>query len=398
MGSPLKILHVDMDAFFASVEQLDEPSLRGKPVLVGGSGRRAVVAAASYEARKYGCHSAQPMAVAKRLCPTAIVVPVRGARYREVSEKIFGILDTFTPLMEPLSIDEAFLDVSGTEGLFGSAETVARTLKDRIQSEVSLTASVGVAPNKFLAKLASDMEKPDGLMVLTHERFDQLSSTLPATKIWGLGPASAKKLDRLGIQTVEHLRRVSESWLERHFGSSGKVFYQLARGIDDRRVTPDHQAKSIGQERTFERDLEDPGEVLAVLLGEVEQVGRRLRKQGLCARSVAVKIRYGDFETITRRATLLESTASTKRLWETARDLFSGWARESFQPVRLIGVTSGDLASGQMQSILFPDPQEDRLGQLDRATDRIVERFGVSAIQRGATLKSRGESETRREN
>ena len=369
-----------MDAFFAAVEQRDNPALRGKPLLIGHDGPRGVVATASYEARPFGCHSAQPMAVAKRLCPRAIILPVRGERYREVSQQMFAILDEFSPIVEPLSIDEAFLDLSGTERLLGSAKVVAQRLRERIKSELHLTASVGVAPNKFLAKLASDMNKPDGLMIISPEDIDRILPPLPITKLWGIGKATAARLEPLGLRSIGDLRAKPLEWLEKHLGSEAERYYRLARGLDDRRVIPDQEAKSIGHEQTFEVDVADPEEIRRVLLDQVEQVGRRLRRHGLQARGVALKIRYGKFQTINRSTTLEEATDATAELWHAAKELFDAWP---FQPVRLIGMTAERLSQGAGQLSLFANPQRERQRALDAVADRITQKFGHKAIRRG---------------
>ena len=378
------ILHVDMDAFFAAVEQRDNPALRGKPVLVGGDGPRGVVATASYEARKYGCHSAQPMAVAKRRCPHAIIVPSRGHAYREASEQVFGVFRDVTPLIQPLSIDEAFLDMTGSERLLGPAERVARDIKRRIQEKTQLTASIGVAPNKFLAKLASDLDKPNGLVVVRRERVQTLLDPLPVTRIFGIGPAAAKRFERLGLRTIGELRALSLERMVATFGNSGERLYQLARGIDDRPVVPDGQAKSIGQECTFSANIEDPDHVRAVLRGHVEAVARRLRRHGLRAGTLTIKIRYGDFETVTRARTLDEPTDLTERLLEVAADLWTIWCR-NFRPVRLIGATASKLTSEPTEQGLFVDEEAKRLGRLDAALDSLQERFGKRSIHRGDT-------------
>ena len=374
------ILHLDMDAFFAAVEQRDDPSLRGKPLLIGHDGPRGVVATASYEARPFGCHSAQPMAAAKRLCPHAVVLPVRMDAYRRASDRMFAILDQFSPLAEPLSIDEAFLDLTGTERLLGEAQDVARRVKERIRSELGLTASVGLAPNKFLAKLASDMDKPDGLTVVRPDDVDRVLPPLPVTKLWGVGRVTAEKLRALGVRTVGDLRQKPESWVRDFFGSEGGRYFKLARGIDDRPVVPDSEAKSIGHEQTFGADVADPSEVRRVLLGQVEQVAARLRRHRLLARGVSLKIRFGDFQTISRSATLPRPSDATAELWDAARRLFDNWP---FQPVRLIGVTAERLASGPGQMDLFADPARDRRRRLDQVADEINRRFGRRAIHRG---------------
>ncbi|MCA9440163.1 MAG: DNA polymerase IV [Candidatus Omnitrophica bacterium] len=386
----LSILHVDMDAFFAAVEVLDNPDLAGKPLLVGGMGKRGVVSTASYEARKFGCHSAQPMSVALRKCPDAIVVPPRGERYREFSEQVFKIFSDYTPLVEPISVDEAFLDLHGTERLFGTAPQVAAEIKKRIHQETRLTGSVGVAPNKFLAKLSSDLEKPDGLTIMDEAMFETVFPKLPISKIWGLGRSTLKHFEGVGVRTMGDLRKLSKEWLVKRFGVSGEAFYNLCRGIDDRRVTPDHFAKSIGQEQTFHEDIPDPLTVRHYLLGEVEQVGYRLRKNGLKAKKVTVKIRYGDFETITRGITLARPTDSTHDLWEAAKELFDHWADSSFRPVRLIGATSSQFDDEDAQMEMFPDLSAEKRRLMEKGADAILERFGKNAIRRGASIK-RGE-------
>ena len=377
--SPRSILHLDMDAFFAAVEQREDPSLRGRPLLIGHDGPRGVVATASYEARPFGCHSAQPMAVAKRNCPHAVVLPVRMGLYRQVSEDMFSILQAFSPAIEPLSIDEAFVDLTGTERLLGAAEAVARRIKDRIKSELHLTASVGLAPNKFLAKLASDMNKPDGLTVIRAEDVDRVLPPLPVTKLWGVGRVTAERMRTYGIRTIGDLRRKSEAWLAEFFGAEAGRYYRLSRGLDERPVVGDEEAKSIGHEQTFEVDVAEAAEVRAVMLDQVEQVAARLRRHGLRARGVSLKIRFGNFQTIGRSATLPRPTDATAELWAAARDLFDCWP---FQPVRLIGVTAERLSRGEGQMDLFADPQHDRRRQLDAAADRINRRFGQRAIRR----------------
>jgi len=376
------ILHADMDAFFAAVEQLDQPELRGKPVLVGHDGPRSVVTTASYEARVFGCHSAQPMAIARRKCPQAIIVPVRGERYRQVSEQVFAVFERFTPLVEPLSIDEAFLDLGGTQRLFGPPEEAARKIKQQVHDETGLTVSVGVSFNKFLAKLASDLEKPDGLTVIRPDMIDHWLATLAIDKLWGVGPATQRKLEAMSVRTFGDVRKMSAQQLARCFGELGEHFAQLARGIDDRPVTPDTQAKSIGQEQTFGLDLTEADQVRAVMLAQAEQVARRLRKSELTARVVTVKIRYGDFKTITRSETLDEPSDATDDIWHTARTLFDRWSAKEFQPVRLIGVTAKDLThSGQMG--LFSQADKARKRRIDEATDKIVAKYGKRAIRRG---------------
>ena len=377
------ILHVDMDAFYAAVEQLDRPELRGKPILVGHDGLRGVVTTASYEARPFGCRSAQPMAVAKRLCPQAIVVPVRLARYHEVSAQVFDILNDFTPLIEPLSVDEAFLDCTGSVRLLGDGPTIAREIRRRIHDEVKITASVGVAPNKFLAKLASDLNKPDGLTIITRADVDRVLPPLSASKIWGIGPKTAARLKSLAINTIGDIRQVPLQVLVDRFGDEGERYWRLARGIDERPVVSDGEAKSIGHEQTFGTDLTDPEEVRGVLLGQVEQVARRLRRHGLRARSVHLKIRDGAFRTITRATTLSEPTDQTKALWDVSRAMFERWAGASFKPVRLIGMSASNLTAAPEQLGLFADRANEQQKRVDAALDTINAKFGKTAIRRG---------------
>lgn len=379
---PRSILHMDMDAFFASIEQMDHPELRGKPVLVGHDGPRGVVATASYEARPYGCHSAQAMSIAKRLCPHAIVVAGRMSRYQEVSEQVFGILHDFSPLIEPLSIDEAFLDLTGAEHLFGGAVAAAVTIRERVREEVGLTASVGVACNKYLAKLASDMRKPDGLTVIAPEDVDRVLPPLPITRLWGVGKVSAARFERLGVRTIGDLRRRGQEWLTKCAGNDAARLWELAHGYDLRPVISDSDAKSIGHETTFEQDVMDPDAVRDVLLSLTEQVAVRLRRHGVRAKGVSLKIRFGDFETVTRSSTLTEPTDVTQDLWQAARMLFDTWAKR-FQPVRLIGITAERLGQGVGQETLFPDAGSAKQKRLDQATDAILGRFGKRAIRRG---------------
>lgn len=388
-AAPRTIFHVDMDAFFAAIAVLDNPALRGKAVLTGGStdhGPRGVVTTASYEARKFGCHSAMPTAQALRLCPHAICVTVPGDRIRECSQAMFNVLDDFSPRVQPLSVDEAFLDMTGTDRLMGPPEVVARQLKDAIfRATGGLVASVGVAPNKFLAKLASDLEKPDGLTVIppTADAIQAILDPLPISKIWGIGPATQRKLEKRGIKLVADLRKLTEAQLKQAFGDHAQRYFRLSRGLDDRPVTPDRTAKSIGHEQTFSANLTDPDAILAVMLDQSEQVGYRLRKHGLRARGLTVKIRFGDFKTITRSTTFDLSTDVTQTLYHAAKQLFNAWAASGFRSVRLVGVSAQPLCEGEPQAELFPDPRKQKLEQLDRAMDQITTRFGKRTVHRG---------------
>jgi DNA polymerase-4 len=391
MTTTRTILHVDMDQFFAAVEVLDRPELAGKPLLVGGAGLRGVVATASYEARKFGCHSAQPMAVALRLCPAAIVIHPEHNRYREESDKVFDIFQRFTPWVEPLSIDEAFLDITGAAKTFAEGPRVAAEIRAVIKSELGLTASVGVASNKFLAKLASDLDKPDGLTVIDPDAVKQRIGRLAINKLWGVGPATERRLATLGVRTFADVWPLPLEMLTEKLGSYGQHIHQLAQGIDDRRVTPDREAKSIGHEQTFGIDIADADEVRRALSLQAEHVARRLRKADLRAKTVTVKIRYGNFETITRSSTFANPTSGTDDIWHAARELFDRWATEKFSPVRLIGVSTRDFRQGPVQQSLFDQPQHARNDAADRVTDEIAERFGKKAIRRAGSMRKSDE-------
>ncbi len=383
--APRAILHVDMDAFYASVEQRDRPELRGRPVLVGHDGPRGVVCAASYEARPSGCRSALPMARARRLCPQAAVVEPRMEHYVAVSEQIVAVFESITPLVEPLSIDEAFLDVTGSTRLFGAPPQIAAHIRRRIREETALTASVGVAPNKFLAKLCSDWDKPDGLTVL--EPADVLArlAPLPIRRMWGVGPATEQRLVRAGFASFGDLQAFTLEAACTRLGPHGEFFWRLARGEDDRPVVPDAEAKSVGAEQTFGHDVEEREAVRQVLLAQLDRIAVRLRRHGLRGRNVTVKIRYGDFETISRSATLDAATDRSDLLRDTAVALFERWARGGFRPVRLIGGSVGQLErAGAGQGTLFSDPVDERARRLDRATDAIRAKFGGGAVRRGA--------------
>lgn len=384
------VLHVDMDAFFASVEQLDDPSLRGKPVLVGGTGPRGVVTAASYEARPFGCRSAMPMAVARRLCPQALVVGGRFDRYRQVSALVFEVLGTFTPVLQPVSIDEAFLDVTGSQRLHGDGPAMARAVRRSVRDVTGgLTASVGVASNKFLAKLASDLDKPDGMAVIEPWRVDAVLAPLGVERLPGVGPVAVKRLGREGIRTVGALRELGRAELERLFGSSWSWVWRMARGLDDRSVETDHGARSISHEQTFGEDLCLAEEARQVLLRQTESVARRVRKHGRLASVITVKIRDGGFVTVTRRCTLASPTDRTADLWSAAAGAFDRWARSEFRPIRLLGVGASGFR-GEAQLGLFTAGSDAQRSAADAAEDRVVARFGRDAIRRAGTLGAPG--------
>jgi DNA polymerase-4 len=386
-AGPLTILHVDMDAFYASVEQRDRPELRGRPVIVGGPGGRGVVSAASYEARRFGVHSAMPTATARRLCPGRVFLPVRMGHYAAVARQIRAILLSFTPLVEPLSLDEAFLDVGGCEALFGPAPAIARGIKERIRGETGLVASVGVASNKFLAKLASDHGKPDGLVVVPPDRVAEFLAPLPVGRLWGVGARAEQRLQALGVRTVGQLAALPEAALAGPFGEAGRHAWQLAHGRDDRAVVPDREAKSLSTETTFPQDVGEREVLRAWLLDLVDHLGGRLRQEGVRARTVELKVRASDFRTRTRSCTLAEPTDLTEALWGAARQLFERALTPDVLPVRLLGVGAGNLTRDPaVQGHLFDGARRVRQGALDRAVDAIRGQFGAAAIQRGSLI------------
>ncbi len=381
------ILHIDMDAFFAAVEQNDRPELRGQPVLVGGAAdKRGVVSTASYEARRFGCRSAMPMARAVQLCPQAIVVQPRMERYVQISRELLALFEQSTPAIEPLSIDEAFLDVTGSIRLLGPSVQIAQQLKQDICQATGLTASVGIAPNKFLAKLASDLDKPSGLTVVAPNNIRGFLDPLPIARLWGAGAKTQSRLNSLGIRTFADLRQLSAGCLEAEFGQTGRKFFDLARGIDDRPVVSDRQAKSISQETTFVQDVADCQHLRAVLLQQTEQVSSRLRHQGFKARTVNLKIRTQDFHTITRRSTLDGPSDSTTDFWAAAASLFERWwsTRPPTGRIRLIGIGVSQFSGAEgCQMRLFGEAEADNARRLDETFDQIQDRFGRSAIARG---------------
>ncbi|HXZ34997.1 MAG TPA: DNA polymerase IV [Thermodesulfobacteriota bacterium] len=381
-----KIIHIDMDAFYASVEQHDNPALQGLPVIVGGDpGRRGVVSAASYEARVYGVHSAMPSSQARRLCPQGVFLPVRMHRYREVSDQVFQILREYTPLVEPLSLDESFLDVTGSEKLFGTALQIAMEVKRRIRQATGLTASAGIAPNKFLAKIASDYKKPDGLVEVKPEEVQVFLRDLPISKLWGVGKSTEEVLKGMGILKVGQLAVFPAEKIERKLGKFGLELIALARGEDERPVSPESEAKSISQEETFTPDLEHLEQMKKVLLDQAEQVGWELRKQKLKGSTVTVKVRYPDFSLATRSQTLSSPTDQGIEIYRTALKLLS--RTEALQRrARLLGVGISHLThrDAPEQYLLF-DSGGKKAEHSIQAMDRIWERFGPQAIKR-ATL------------
>jgi DNA polymerase IV len=381
-----QIIHVDMDAFFASVEIRERPELADKPVIVGGRpDQRGVVAAANYIARQFGVHSAMPTATALRLCPQAVVLRGRHGLYAEISQQIHAIFERYTPQIEPLSLDEAFLDVTASIRLFGSAEEIGLAIKQAIKDELNLVASVGVAPNKYLAKLASDVDKPDGFVVVKEERIADFLAPLSVSRIWGVGKVAAKSFEKLGIKTIGQLRAYSPLLLRQHFGSSGEHFLQLAHGIDDRPVVTEHEAKSVSNETTFAVDITDEEVLLEWLHALTEQVTQRLRIQGLKGRTVQLKVRLADFTTLTRSQTLEELTDVTAKVWQIVRDLFYNRLPRPLQPVRLVGVGVSNFAqeAEKAQPDLFDELDSERQKTLDALLDTMQSRFGRSVVRRG---------------
>ncbi|MHC4727324.1 MAG: DNA polymerase IV [Planctomycetota bacterium] len=385
MAESQQIIHIDMDAFYASVEQLDNPNLLGKAVIVGGNPKkRGVVSAASSEARKFGVHSAMPMSQAIRLCPNAIVLPVRMKRYAEISQQIHVIFEKYTPQIEPISLDEAFLDVTGSLKLFGSSEKIGRDIKHQIREQLDLIASVGIAANKFLAKLASDLDKPDGFVVITEENKQQILDPLPVSKIWGVGKVTVKALKPKGVNTIRQLRKAPIDILHSIFGDQALHMLRLAQGIDNRVVESSKEANSISSEQTFATDITDRNILLNVLLNKVEDVAQRLRTNDLEAKTITLKFRYDDFRTITRSNTFEHSTNITKTLWQEAKKVFLKWHKKSAGALRLLGFgASGLQTTRTSQQQLFEEPEQEKQKRLDKTFDEIRSKFGHDALRRG---------------
>jgi DNA polymerase-4 len=346
-----------------------------------------VVSAASYEARKFGVRSAMPISRARKLCPRGIYLPVRMDRYVEVSRQVMRILRDFTPLVEPVSLDEAFLDVAGTERLFGSAGQAGRQIKERIRKELDLTASIGIASNKFLAKLASDFKKPDGFFIIRDSEKEAFLSPLPVTKLWGVGEAMEKALKSIGVSTVGQLRAVPLETLQERFGKWAEDIYDLARGLGSRTVQPDSEAKSIGAETTFEEDTNDKDFLERMLLELSEDVGWRLREAGLHARNITLKVRFSDFRTITRSSTLPGTTNATIEIYGSALDLLRTKVNLTQERIRLIGVTAASLsAGGPGQLLLFGEPKQ-KVKKVDAVVDAVRRKLGRDAVKRGRLME-----------
>jgi DNA polymerase-4 len=375
------ILHVDMDAFFASVELLERPDARGKPAIVGHAGGRGVVTSATYEARRYGVRSAMPMSQALRLCPNAIILPPHYDRYTEFSRRVMDIFHEVTPLVEPLSIDEAFLDVSGARRLLGSPRRIAELIRSRVHEETGLTCSVGVAATKFMAKLASGRAKPDGLLVIPRAETLAFLRPLPVGALWGVGASTRSSLERMGLLTVADLADAPLHVLQKAVGdASGRRLHELANGRDPRRVVTESREKSIGHENTFGADVADADVLRRELLRLSGRVGERLRKHEMEARTVAIKVRFSDFRTITRSRTLAEPTNVGRRLFEEAWDVFEALGLDVRQtPIRLIGVRAEQLLDAGGDALALWDPDEE-WRETERTLDAVSARFGRGAI------------------
>ena len=406
-------MHVDMDAFFASVEQLDHPEYKGHPVIVGGLSSRGVVATASYEARKFGVHSAMPISRAKKLCPHGIYVYPNMARYKEISQIIHKVMEEFTPIIEPLSLDEAFLDVTGITHKFTGPKALGRAIKDRVFEETGLIISAGLAPNKFLAKLASDLDKPDGLVVIPYGKEYESLANLPIKRIWGVGPSTERRLKDGGFSFIKDIQALpDETALVPYVGNQARRVWELARGIDERPVETDRQIQSVGNEETYESDVEDPAVIDLELHYFANRVAKRLRKYGLMGHTVSIKVRYNDFKTVSRQKRIDSSTDQERVIYDTSvllwnklmrdalsakqeeREVMGATPRPKFdnsilevpvKPIRLLGVTvSGLSTEGIVQDDLFSIEADEKDEKLSIVLDSLASKFGEEAIMSGA--------------
>ncbi len=382
------IIHVDMDCFYAAVEVKDNPDLAGKPVIVGAlPGTRGVVSACNYEARKFGVHSAMPISQAYRRCPGGVFLPLRGWRYVEESTRIHDIFHRFTPLVEPLSLDEAFLDVSASHLLFGPSERIGREIKRLIREETGLVASVGVAPSKFVAKIASDLRKPDGFVVVGDDEALDFLAPLDARKVWGVGGATWKILEKHGLRTVADIRAFPGDELERILGKSGRHLHDLSHGIDHRPVVPESDRKQVSAEHTFDVDTADAAEVERTLLALCDKVASRLFRKKLHGRTVTLKLRDETFKTITRARTLSKAVMSGEEIYRTARAILRG-ENAGNQRVRLVGVSVSGFDEDPQLS-LFGSPADERPDKLEEVIARVRDRFGKNAITRASLAPER---------
>ena len=389
------ILHLDMDAFFAAVEQLDHPEYRGKPVVVGadpkGGKGRGVVATASYEARKFGIHSAMPISLAYKRCPHAIYVRGRYQRYAEVSRQVMAILRDYSPVIEKISIDEAFLDLTGSLKLFGGAEAIARSIKQRIRDELHPTASVGLAPNKFLAKVASDLEKPDGLVVVREGEEKAFLRDLPISRLWGVGKKTEQALRKMNLATIGQLAELPPEQLGQRFGKWGYALWRLANGLDERPVQPWGPQKSISQETTFEEDVADDEEIEKTLFRIADDLARLMRRDGLKGRTVTLKIRLEDFSTFSRSRTLSDFVDSPGILRTVAIDLYRRFERKH-KRVRLVGIGVSQLNSVAGEQLGLFEQETPLDERLTRLMDTLKDKFGPDAVQRAALLRDKPSS------
>ena len=385
---PKQIIHLDMDAFYPSVEVLDNPALKGKPVIVGGGKSRGVVSSSSYEARKFGIHSAQPMAKAMHLCPNGVFLPVRMSRYKEVSRQIFEIFHHFTPLIEPLSIDEAFLDVTGSTRLFGQPEDIAKMIKNKILVETGLTVSAGIAPSKFVAKIASDIDKPDGLTIVPPDRVRDFLDPLPIKKMWGVGKVTQLALSRLNIRSFKELRQSPVKVLEKKFGKHGVKMHLLAKGIDERDVVSEHDVKSIGHEQTFPQDIIDLDAIKKELLGLGNKVARRMRQDSVTGKTVTLKVKYSDFVQITRSTTLPKFTDDALEIYSAVCRLLEK-TEVAKRPTRLLGISLSQLnvlGIGTQLSLFDQNQSSQKRQRLNTALDSLYEKFGDKMVRPGTLL------------
>ncbi len=384
-----RILHLDMDAFFAAVEQLDFPQYRGKPVIVGadpkGGAGRGVVATASYEARKYGVHSALPISLAYQRCPHAVYLRGRYERYSEISRQLIATLNEFTPVIEKISIDEAFLDITKSLALFGSAEKIGRQIKKRIYDDLGLVASIGIAPNKFLAKVASDLEKPDGFVVVKEGEEKEFLKSLPISRLWGVGKKTEAALKQMDIETIGQITQMPEQDLSRRFGKWGSALWRLANGIDHRSVKPWETQKSISQETTFDEDTGDEEAIHKTLLGLAESLSRLMRKSKLKGRTVTLKIRLEDFSTFTRSKTLSDFVDSTQILKGVAIGLYKKFNKKNMK-VRLLGIGVSQLNSVSGEQLGLFDQEAPLDARMTKLLDSLQDKYGEGAVKRASLL------------
>jgi DNA polymerase IV len=385
------ILHVDMDAFYASVAELDNPQYKGKALVVG-AGVRGVVLSANYEARKFGIRAAMPVGRAKRMAPHAIFIAPEHHRYAEISERVMTIFNSFTPLVEPISLDEAFLDVTGSQKLFGDGREIATKIREQVEQEEGITCSVGIAQSKFIAKLASQHCKPNGMLEIKSDRILEFLHPLPVRALWGVGPKTAESLDRLGLHTVADIANTPRSTLIRALGdATGESLYELAWGRDYRDVIPDEPEKSIGNEETFSRDIDNPEEILAELLRMSEKATARLRERGLFAKTITMKIKFADFTTLSRAKTLPIGIDSTQETYEIVKKLYLALRNEGAR-IRLVGVS--------LSNLLAEAPVQLELGARDRgwrdadtAIDKAKARFGRGSVRPGRLISGNSDDE-----